>query len=171
MFFRAAVLLAASCLGQPLGSWKLNAARSTFAGEIRPKSLTLRIEVRAKGEVVTFDRTEVTGRTTVSSMILYLDGVARDFQQDQCFGTQSSRRIDSETIEILRNGGLSAWIRFIRRTASKRNSFWRFPNNALRVAGSIADWYLNANKEERICQQLIGLRQVSKWRGPIAGLF
>jgi hypothetical protein len=119
MFFRAAVLLAAGCLGQPPGSWKLNAARSTFAGEIRPKSLTVRIEPRAKVEVVTFDRTGVFGRTIVSSMVLYFDRVARDFQQDQCFGTRSSRRIDSETIEILRNCGPSAWIRFIRRTISK----------------------------------------------------
>ena len=119
MFFRAAVLFAAACYGQPFGSWKLNAARSTFAGDIRPKSLTLRLEARAKGEVFTFERTGVTGQTTVSSVVLYFDGVARDFQEGECTGTQSSRRIDSETIEILRNCGGSASTRLVQRTAPK----------------------------------------------------
>ena len=115
----ATVLMMSGCFGQVFGSWKLNAGRSTFAGDIRPKSLTVRIEPRARGEVVTADRTEVNGQTITSSMVLYLDGVARDFQQDECSGTQSSRRIDSQTIEILRNCGASAWIRFVRRTAPK----------------------------------------------------
>ena len=92
------------CFGQLFGSWKLN-ARSTFAGDIRPKSLTVRIEPHARGEVVTLDRTEVNGQTTSSSMVLYLDGVARNFQQDECSGTQSSRRTDSQTVEILRLRG------------------------------------------------------------------
>ena len=56
------------------GSWKLNPARSTFSGVTPPKSLTLRVEPHAKGEVVTVDRTETSGRATSSSMILYLDG-------------------------------------------------------------------------------------------------
>jgi hypothetical protein len=115
----AAVIFAAGCFGQPLGSWKLNAARSTFAGEIRPKFVTLRIEARAKGEVFTLDRTEVNGQTTSSSIILYFDGVARDFREGECSGTQSSWEIDSQTIEILRNCGAGAWTRFLRRTPSK----------------------------------------------------
>ena len=119
MFFWMALLFAADCFGQPFGYWKLNPARSTFDGEIRPKSGTVRIEPRGIGEVVTFDRTESNGQTTTSSMVLYLDGVARDFGQGQCSGTQSSRRIDTKSVEILRNCGTGAWIRFIRRIASK----------------------------------------------------
>jgi hypothetical protein len=115
----AAVVFAAGCFGQPLGSWKLNAARSIFAGDIRPKSLTVRIEAHARGEAVTFDRTEVNGQTTSSSIILYFDGVARDFQQGECSGTQSSRRVDSQTVEILRHCGAGAWTRLVRRTAPK----------------------------------------------------
>jgi hypothetical protein len=111
------VMFAAGCFGQPLWNWKLNAARSTFAGEIRPKFVTLRIEARAKGEVFTVDRTEFNGRMTTSSTVLYLDGVARDFQEGECSGTQSSRRIDSRTIEIQRNCGAGAWTRLVRRTA------------------------------------------------------
>src|SRR5215471_441177 len=86
-----ATALVLPAAGQPLGTWTLNAARSTFTGDIRPKSLTVRIEPHARGEVVTLDRTEVNGQTTSSSMVLYLDGVARDFQQSECSGTQSSR--------------------------------------------------------------------------------
>jgi hypothetical protein len=118
-FFLATVLLAAVCSGQPFGKWKLNLVRSTFAGDTRPKTLSLRIEPRATGEVVTLDRTEINGQMSSSSMVLYLDGVARDFQQGECTGTQSSRRIDSQTIEILRNCGASAWTRYVRRTAPK----------------------------------------------------
>jgi hypothetical protein len=115
----AVVLLAAICLGQPFGTWKLKAARSTFAGDVRPKSLTVRIEPRARGEVLTVYRTEINGQTTTCSMVLYLDGVARGLQQGECSGTQSSRRIDSQTIEVLRNCGPGAWTRFVRRRAPK----------------------------------------------------
>jgi len=117
--FPTVVLLAAICFGQPFGTWKLKAARSTFAGDIRPKSLTVRIEPRARGEVVTVYRTEINGQTTTCSMVLYLDSVARGFQQGECSGTQSSRRIDSQTIEVLRNCGPGVWTRFVRRRAPK----------------------------------------------------
>jgi len=107
----AAVIFTVGSFGQPLGSWKLNAARSTFADEIRPKFVTLRIEAHAQGEIFRVDRTEVNGRTTVWSTVLYFDSVARNFQEGDCSETQSSRRIDSETIEILRNCGAGAWIK------------------------------------------------------------
>ena len=54
-----------------------------------------------------------------SSTLLYVDGREREFRDGECSGTQSSRRIDSRTIEILRNCGASAWTRFVRRTAPK----------------------------------------------------
>ena len=115
----AAVIFAAGYCGQPLGTWKLNVSRSTFTGEIRPKFVTLRIETRTQHEVFTVERTEGNGRTTVSSTVLYLDGVARDFQEGECSGTQSSRRIDSQTIEILRTCGPGVWARLTRRIAPK----------------------------------------------------
>ena len=119
MFVLSAALFAVACFGQPFGTWKLNASRSTFAGSVRPRALTLRIEPHAKGEVITVDRTELNGRRISSSVILYLDGVARDFQQGECFGKQSSRRIDSQRIEILRNCIEGGWSRFVRRTAPR----------------------------------------------------
>jgi hypothetical protein len=97
----------------------VNAARSTFAGDTQPRTFTIRIEPRTKGEVFTLDRIEADGRAISCSTILYLDGREREFRDRECSGTQSSRRIDSHTIEILRNCGAGAWTRFVRRTAPK----------------------------------------------------
>jgi hypothetical protein len=102
--------------GGIFGSWKLNPARSTFSGVTPPKSLTLRVEPHAKGEV-TVDRTETSGRATSSSMILYLDGVAQHFQNARCSGTQSSRRVDSQTVEILCTCTSGESTKFLRRLA------------------------------------------------------
>src|SRR5437879_13273402 len=82
------------------GTWKLNAARSTFAGDTQPNSLTVRIEPHAKGEVFTLDRTETNGRSTSSSVLLYFDGRARAFNEAGCSETHSSRRLDSRTVGI-----------------------------------------------------------------------
>lgn len=120
---RTALLLIANGVmcwaGPAYGSWKLNVARSTFDGDVQPRSLTIRIDPHAKGEVFTLDRVEADGRAISASTVLYLDGTERDFSDDECSGTQSSRRIDSRSIEILRNCGAGAWIRFVRRTVSR----------------------------------------------------
>jgi hypothetical protein len=112
--------IAAMCwAGAVYGTWKLNFARSTFTGGAQPRSFTIRIDPHAKGEVFTLDRVEADGRAISASTILYLDDTERDFNDNECSGTQSSRRIDSQSIEIRRNCGAGAWIRFVRRTASK----------------------------------------------------
>jgi len=113
-------LLAAPGWTEPaFGTWKLNAARSTPAEDIRPKSLTVRIEPHAKGETFTLDRVEADGRTTSSSSILYLDGEPRPFQGFGCSGIQSSRREDGSTVEILRMCASGEWSRLIRRSQAK----------------------------------------------------
>src|SRR5215472_17429164 len=94
-----------ACAGRTqtaVGTWKLNRARSTFAGQTQPKTLVVRVEPRLKGEVVTVDRTGDNGQTASSSTIWYLDGAARDFQGTECSGSQTSRRLDSQTVEVLR---------------------------------------------------------------------
>jgi hypothetical protein len=113
------LILVGLAQGIVFGSWKLNTVRSTFSGVTPPKSLTLRVEPHAKGEVVTIDRAETNGRATSSSMILYLDGVARPFQDAGCSGTQSSRRVDSQTVEILRTCTNGESTKFIRRLAQQ----------------------------------------------------
>src|SRR5438309_486796 len=64
-------LLTATCFGQSLegtsGTWKMNAARSTFAGGAPFKSLTIRIERHPKGEVFTLDRIETNGLAQVGA--------------------------------------------------------------------------------------------------------
>ena len=103
-----------------VGTWKMNRARSTFSGELRPKSLTVRIEPHARGEVFTLDRIGEDGRDTTSSTILYFDGQPRNFQEPQCSGTQSSRRVNSRSVEILRNCASGAWTRFVGRLAAQQ---------------------------------------------------
>ena len=94
------ILVGASCWAAgAFGTWKMNGARSTFTGGPQPKSLSIRIEPHAKGEVFTVDRIEADGRATSTSTILYLDSRPRPFQDFGCSGTQSSRRVDSETVE------------------------------------------------------------------------
>ena len=51
------------------------------------------------------------------STILYFDGKALDFQDSACSGMQSSWRVDSQTVEILRECARGEQIRLIRRTA------------------------------------------------------
>ena len=94
------LLGATSWAGEAFGVWKLNPARSTLAGN--QKSVTLRIEPHTRGEVFTLDTVAADGRASTFSTILYFDGKARDFQDSTCSGTQSSRRVDSRTVEILR---------------------------------------------------------------------
>jgi hypothetical protein len=106
-----------SAAADAFGTWKMNAARSTFTGDAQPKSFTLRIEPHAKGEVLTIDRIEADGRATSSSTILYLDGETREFSDFGCSGTQSSRRVDGQTVEILRKCASGESTRFVRRSA------------------------------------------------------
>ena len=107
--------LGAACwAGEAYGTWKLNPARSTFSGQTQPKTLVLRVEPHPKGEVVTVDRTGDNGQSTSSSTILYLDGAARDFQGTECSGSQTSRRLDSQTVEILRQCG-GDWEKLVQR--------------------------------------------------------
>jgi hypothetical protein len=100
------LLSATSWAGEAFGVWKLNPTGSTLAGN--EKSMTLRIEKHGRGEVFTLDTVAADGWASTFSTILYFDGKTRDFQNSACTGTQSSRRVDDRTVEILRecaNGG------------------------------------------------------------------
>jgi hypothetical protein len=113
--------IAVACrAGDAFGTWKVSPARSTYNGGSHIESFTVRIGPHAKGEVFTLDKTDRDGRATTSSTILYLDGKPRDFHEAMCSGTQSSRRVGKETVEIIRSCG-GAWIRFIRRPAGQPN--------------------------------------------------
>jgi len=105
----------------PFGAWKMNPARSTLSGDAHLKSLIVRVEEHAKGEVFTLERIDGAGRTTTASTILYFDGKPRDFEEPGCSGSQSSRRVDNQTVEILRKCASGEWTRFVRRLAAQPN--------------------------------------------------
>jgi len=112
------ILLAATpWAGEAFGVWKLNPVRSTPVGN--QKTMTLRIEQHTRGEVFTMDTVTTDDRASTSSTILYLDGRARDFQDSTCSGTQSSRRLDARTVEILRTCASGEWTRFVRRLSAQ----------------------------------------------------
>ena len=119
--FLAWAAMTTAAFAQTFGAWQLNPGRSTLSGSVAPRSLVLRIEPHRKGEILTVETVETDGRRTSSSSILYLDGTPRDFQDLQCSGTQTSRRLDSQTVEILRQCGSGKWIRFIRRSSANPN--------------------------------------------------
>jgi hypothetical protein len=102
------MLIAAACSAPSL--------RST---DPYPKNLTARFEPHPKGEVFTLEGIGGDGRTTTSSSILYFDGKPRDFQDQECSGTQSSLRVDGQTVEILRKCASGEWTRFVRRSAAQ----------------------------------------------------
>ncbi len=95
----------------------MNPVRSTLTGDAQAKDLTVRFEPHAKGELFTLDHTGGDGWITTSSTVLYLDGNRRSFKDRDCWGTQSSRRVDNQTVEILRTCG--GWIGRVRRPGAE----------------------------------------------------
>ena len=110
------VLAAVSWGGDAFGVWKLNRARSTLAAN--QKTMSLRIEPHIRGEVFTLEAVTRDGRASTSSTILYFDGKARQYQDSSCSGTQLSRRLDSQTVVILRTCDSGAWTRLVRRLST-----------------------------------------------------
>ena len=98
------------------GVWQVNRDRSTG-----PHSdiLAVRFERHTKGEVFTLDTLDSSGRSATSSTILYFDSQPHDFQDSGCSGVQSSRRLDSATIEIVRQCRGGYWAKFVRRLAQE----------------------------------------------------
>jgi hypothetical protein len=116
-YIQLLALIATGWTQAHVGTWKLNPARSVFPTPTQPKSLTVRVEPHPKGEVVTVDRTESNGQLTSSSTVVYLDGAARDFEGVGCSGSQTSRRLDDQSVEILRRCTSGDWQRLVRRLA------------------------------------------------------
>ena len=118
MLVGTACATVASLAGDAFGLWQLNPVRSADPLSSR-ETLSVRFEPHTRGEVFTLNRIDGDGRSTTSSTILYLDSKPREFQGFACSGTQSSRRLDSQTVEILRTCGGGEWTRFVRRLSTK----------------------------------------------------
>jgi hypothetical protein len=109
------LLFSGSCSAQDaFGTWRMNPARSRLSWS-NPRSITVRIAPHAKGEVFTYERISRIGLTETFSVILYLDGRAREWQGSDCSGTLLSRRLNSRTVEILWNCNDGGHIQFIRK--------------------------------------------------------
>jgi hypothetical protein len=102
--------------GQAFGVWKVNLRRSL---QPYPNNLVVRFEPHPKGEVFTLDRIGGDGRVTSTSTILYLDGEPRDFEDFECSGTQSSERVDNQTVEIRRKCAGGEWTQFVRKLTAR----------------------------------------------------
>jgi len=116
------MMVAAHGAESVFGIWKVDTTRSTPKRGIQPVEITVRIDPHAKGEIFTLDRIEADGRSISLSTILYFDGAPHDFQDSRCSGTQSSRRLDSRTIEIARtcaSGGSSTIVRRLTATSKE----------------------------------------------------
>ena len=97
----------------------MNPARSTFSGDPHPKSLTVRFEPHAKGEVFTLEEIDGDGRAFTSSTILNFDSQPHHFEDHSCSGAQSSRRVDNRTVEILRTCASGESTRLVRRLTAR----------------------------------------------------
>ena len=64
-------------------------------------------------------RTGRDGRITTTSTLLYLDGNRRSFEGRSCSGTQSSRRVDDQTVEILLTCASGNWTKIVRRRGAE----------------------------------------------------
>ena len=102
---------------QAFGTWKVNPTRSTFGTNPHDKEIILRIEQRAKGEVVTLDRILPNGVAATTSIVLFMDGQPRAFRGEQCSGTQSSNRLDDRTVEARFQCQNGRSVRMVRRTS------------------------------------------------------
>jgi hypothetical protein len=98
------------------GVWRVNLSRSTapFSDLVQ-----VRFEPHRRGEIFTVERVPADGRATTSSTILYFDTRHRDFQDSDCSGTQSSRRLNDMTAEILRTCADGRTMRIVRRFGEK----------------------------------------------------
>lgn len=96
------------------GVWQVDRGRSTGP---HCDIMAVRFERHNKGEVFTLDSRDSSGRSMTSSTILYLDSRPRDFQDSGCSGIQSSRRLDSLSIEIVREWRSGDSTKFVRRLA------------------------------------------------------
>jgi hypothetical protein len=116
----AGIFVSGMCFGQVYGEWKMSGERSVFSGEA-PRSMSVQITPHPKGEVFTLETVTKDGRTISSSAVLYLDGSPRSVRDFECSGTQSSRRLDSQTIEILRTCAEGPSARWVRRISPNAN--------------------------------------------------
>jgi hypothetical protein len=97
------VLLAASCSGQELGTWKMIPAKCRFGSGPVVKAITARYESRSEAEIWTFYRVHVDGTSETISQTLRFDGKeypCGDLGLEEMPDTVISRRLDARAAEV-----------------------------------------------------------------------
>jgi hypothetical protein len=95
------VMLAQNSADPRVGTWKLNLAKSNFAGMPAPKSETRIIEARGKGEKITFKGIAADGSPIAFTITTNLDGKPVPFVGTGVAGgadTDAPKRIDPYTV-------------------------------------------------------------------------
>lgn len=115
--FMASVLLAASCFGQALGTWKMNPAKSWYPSGPLPKALTVRYEPHRGGEISTWYSVRADGTSDTTSRVLHFDGkeyACDDPSMPERPDTVVARRLDGRTAEIVYKNAGRVVVRLVR---------------------------------------------------------
>jgi hypothetical protein len=97
------VLLAASCCGQELGTWKMIPAKCRFGSGPVAQAITARYEAHSDAEIWTFYRVRVDGTSETISQTLRFDGKeypCGNLGLEEMPDTVISRRLDARTAEV-----------------------------------------------------------------------
>lgn len=91
--------LQAQELDPVLGTWKLNVAKSTFAGGRGPSSQIVKFEKAGRGTAVTSEVVGPDGRVTRTSYTAFYDGKRHPILGTPSADSVSFKRIDAWTVE------------------------------------------------------------------------
>jgi hypothetical protein len=94
------LLIVGNSFPQALGTWKMNPPKSTMIGCPCPRSITLKFEASAKGEIQTIYKVSEDGSSETVSFILHLDGKDHGLASWPPFDAVTSIRVDARTAEI-----------------------------------------------------------------------
>src|SRR5262245_6134653 len=96
------VLFAAHGFAQTPGTWKMNPAKSKHNDQYGfPRSLVIRYEAHAAGEIVTIWRVTQDGRSETDSYLLRFDGKDYPHPRRERFDCYRARKLDNGAIDIL----------------------------------------------------------------------
>src|ERR1700694_3522765 len=97
------VLLAASCWGQALGTWKMIPAKSRQSSGPLARAITAQYEAHSQAEIWTFYQVRADGISETTSQTLHFDGKeypCGDLGLEDRPDTVISRRLGARTAEV-----------------------------------------------------------------------
>lgn len=116
----ASALLAGSCFGQALGTWKMNPAKSWYTSGPLPKALTVRYEPHREGETSTWYSKRADGTSETISRVLHFDAKEHACDDPSMPGhpdTVVARKLDGGTAEIVYKNAGRVIVRLVRKVS------------------------------------------------------